>query len=125
MQLTPRKLTTHQKAVLIQVLLTFPDQQVGVCYSPTATDALAYAEDFLTIFKTVGWTVSDAEPADFLADQSVGLALIVSLKGSLPPSAQALQDTLRIYGIEVETCCDSARDVASGSFVLIIGPGNL
>ncbi len=49
MQLTPRKLT-HQKAVLIQVLITFPDQQVGVSYSPSASDALAYAEDFLTTF---------------------------------------------------------------------------
>jgi len=29
MQSTPRKLTTDQKAVLIHVLLAFPDQQVG------------------------------------------------------------------------------------------------
>jgi hypothetical protein len=123
MQSTSRKLTTHQKAVLIQVLLTFPDQQVGVCYSPTATDALAYVQDFLTIFKTIGLTVSDAEPADILTDQSVGLALIVSRGGSLPPSAQALRDALRIYGIEVETSCDSARNIASGSFVLAIGSG--
>jgi hypothetical protein len=120
MQSTPRKLTTHQKAVLIQVLLTFPDQQVSVCYSPAASDALAFAQDFLTIFKTIGWTVSDAESADILSDQAVGLALIVSRMGSLPPSAQALRDALRIYGIEVETFCDSARNIASGSFVLAI-----
>ena len=54
MHLTPRKLTTHQKAVLIHVLITFPDQQVGVSYSPSATDALGYAEDFLTIFTAIG-----------------------------------------------------------------------
>ena len=121
MQSTPRKLTTHQKAVLIQVLLVFPDQQVGVCYSPTATDALAYAQDFLTIFKAIGWTVNDAESAEIVTDQSAGLVLIVSRGGSLPPSAQALRDALRIYGIEVDTYCDSDRNIASGSFVLAVG----
>ena len=40
---TPRKLTTHQKTVLIQVLLSFPEQQVTVCYDPSAADALAHA----------------------------------------------------------------------------------
>lgn len=123
MQSTPRKLTTHQKAVLIQVLLAFPDQQVGVYYSPTATDALAYAQDFLTIFKTIGWTVNDAEPAEIVTGQSADLALMVGRGGSLPPSAEALRDTLRIYGIEVETLSDSARSIASGSFVLAIGSG--
>lgn len=101
----PRKLTTHRKAVLIQGLLTFPDQQVGVWYSPTATDAFAYAQDFLTIFKSIGWTVNDAEPAEIVTAQSTGLALIVSRGGSLPPSAEALRDTLRIYAIEVNTVC--------------------
>jgi hypothetical protein len=62
MQPTPRKLTTHQKAVLIQVLLAFPDQQVGVCYDPSATDALSYAEDFLTVFKVIGWKVNEGAP---------------------------------------------------------------
>jgi hypothetical protein len=123
MQSTPRKLTTHQKAVLIQVLLTFPEQQVGVCYSPTATDALAYAQDFLTIFKSIGWTVNDAESEEIVTSQSAGLALIGSQGASLPPSGEALRDTLRIYGIEVETLCDSARNIASGSFVLAIGTG--
>jgi hypothetical protein len=123
MQSTPRKLTTHQKAVLIQVLLTFSDQQVAVCYSPTVTDALAYAQDFLTVFKTIGWTVNDAESAEIVTGQSAGLALMVSRGGSLPPSAEALRDTLRIYGIEVETLSDSARNIASGSFVLAVGSG--
>jgi hypothetical protein len=123
MQSIPRKLTTHQKAVLIQVLLTFPDQQVGVWYSPTAADSCGYAQDFLTIFKAIGWTVNDAESAEIVTGQSAGLALIVSRGGSLPPSAEALRDTLRIYGIEVETFCDSARNIASGSFVLAVGSG--
>jgi len=121
MQSTPRKLTTHQKAVLIQVLLMFPEQQVVVCYSPAATDALAYAKDFATIFKAIGWTVNDAEPADIHTNQSAGLTLVVNRGGSLPPSAQALRDALRIYGIEVETFCASDRNIATGSFVLVIG----
>jgi hypothetical protein len=117
---TPRKLTTDQKAVLIQVLLAFPDQQIGVWCSPTAPDALAYAQDFLTIFKTIGWTVNDAGPAEIVAGQSAGLALIVSRGNSVPASAQALRDALRIFGIEVETLCDSVRNIASGSFVLAV-----
>jgi len=118
---TPRKLTTDQKAVLIQVLLAFPDQQIGVWCSPTAPDALAYAQDFVTIFKTIGWTVKDPESAEMITRQSTGLALIVNRGGSLPPSAEALRDTMRIYGIEVETLCDPTRNIATGSFVLSVG----
>ena len=117
----PRKLSTHQKAVLIQVLLAFPEQQVGICYSPNAPDALAYAQDFMTIFRAIGWTVNEAEWNDLVADRSIGLAIIVRRLAELPPSAQALRDSLRIYRIEVETICDSGRNIASGSFVLAIG----
>lgn len=121
MHSTPRKLTTHQKAVLIQVLLVFPVQQVGVCYYPAAADALAYAQDFLTIFKAIGWAVNEEEWAEIVTDQSVSLTLIVSRENTLPPSAQALRDALRIYEIEVETFYDSDRNIASGSFILAIG----
>src|SRR5271156_1172073 len=64
MQPTPRKLTTHQKAVLIQVLLAFPDQQVGVCCHPLATDVLSYAKDFPTVFKVTGWNVNERAPSE-------------------------------------------------------------
>jgi hypothetical protein len=121
MQATPRKLTTHQKAVLIHVLLMFPEQHAGIFYSPAAADAFAYAQDFLTIFKTVGWTVNDAEPVEIAAGQSANLAFIVRPETSLPPAAEALRDTLRIYGIDIEVFSDSTRNIASGSFILAIG----
>ena len=116
-----RKLTTHQKAVLIQVLLAFPEQRAAVHYSASASDALAYAQDFLTIFKAVGWKVDDPESAQRSAVQAAGLAVVVSQDHSLPPSAEALRDALRIYGIEVETICEPAGNIAAGSFVLSIG----
>jgi hypothetical protein len=122
MQPTPRKLSTHQKAVLIQVLLAFPDQQVGVCYCPSASDALGYAQDFLTIFKVIGWKVNDGAPSETLNDPSASLAFVVSGQGSLPPSAEALRDALRIYGIGVERFCDPTCNITSGSFILSIGP---
>ena len=117
---TPRKLTTHQKAVLIQVLLAFPEQSVAVHYSPSASDALTYAQDFLTIFKAVGWRVNDAEFAKPSAARGAGLAVVVSQDHSVPPGAEALRDALRIYGIEVETICDPAGNSAAGSFVFSI-----
>ena len=122
MHLTPRKLTTHQKAVLIQVLLAFPDQQVGVCYYPAASDALGYAQDFLTVFNVIGWKVNDGAPSESLNAQSTGLAFVVGAQGSLPPSAEALRDALRIYGIEVATFCDPACNAKPGGFILAIGP---
>ena len=122
MQPTPRKLTTLQKAVLIQVLRGFPDQQVGVCYYPTASDALGYAQDFLTIFKVIGWKVNEGAPSEALNGQSTGLAFVVSGPGSLPPSAEALRDALRIYGIEVTAFCDPNCNMRSGDFILAIGP---
>jgi hypothetical protein len=119
---TPRKLTLHQKAVLIEVLRSFPDQQVHLCYSASAPDAHAYAQDFLTVFKSIGWTVNDAQSAEILTGHSAGLAFIVNQTGTLPPSAEALRDALRVYKIEVETFCDAARNISSGAFALAIGP---
>src|ERR1700732_3621890 len=58
-----RKLTTHQKAVLIQVLRTFPDERVEIRYAPEAEDALWYAQDFLSILKAIGWGVTGPGPA--------------------------------------------------------------
>lgn len=115
----PRKLSTHQQAVLIQVLLTFPDEPVGVCYLPAVTDAQAYAEDFLTIFKAINWRVDEASAAADLNAISGGLAIVVP-EGHLPPSAEALRDALRIYGIEAEIAPDRANLCGSSRFVLVV-----
>ena len=119
---TARKLTTHQKSVLIQVLLAFPEQSATVRYSPSASDARSYAQDFLTIFKAVGWTVREMEFAGAAQSSgpSTGLAVVVSENHSLPPGAEALRDALRIYGIEVQTIGDPAANISSGSFVLSV-----
>lgn len=122
MHLTPRKLTTHQKAVLIQVLLTFPDQQIGVRYDPSASDALSYAEDFLTVFKVIGWKVSEGAPRETSNGQCTGLAFVVCGNEGLPPSAEALRDALRIYGIDIATICEPTCNMKSYSFVLAVGP---
>lgn len=114
-----RKLTTHQQAVLIQVLSTFPDEPVGVCYLPAASEALHYAEDFLTIFKAIGWTVDHTEAAENLPAGPNGLAIIVS-ETDLPPSAEALRDALRIYGIEAEIVRDGVNLCAARRFVLAV-----
>ena len=104
MQPTSRKLTTLQKAVLIRVLREFPDQEVGVCYHPSASDSLDYAQDFLTVFKAIGWKVNEGAPSEAVSIQSTGLAFVVSEQSKLPPCAEAFRDALRIYAIE-------ARDV--------------
>jgi len=122
MQPTPRKLNTLQKAVLIQVLREFPDQRVGISYDPSRSDALSYAQDFLTVFTVIGWKVNAGAPSEALNGQSKGLAFVVSGRGSLPPSAEALRDALRIFGIEVVTFCDPTCQMKSDGFTLAIGP---
>jgi hypothetical protein len=122
MQPTPRKLNTLQKAVLIQVLREFPDQQVGVCYDPSASDALSYAQDFLTVFTVIGWKVKDGAPSETVNGQSMALAFVVNGQDELPASAEALRDALRIYEIEVETLCDPACKTIAGGFILSVGP---
>jgi hypothetical protein len=119
--MTTRKLSIHQKAVLIQVLLAFPEQRVAVQYFASIGDALAYAQDFLAVFKAVGWTVSDVEPAGRSAGQAAGLALIVRNDRGLPPAAEAFRDALLIYGIGVETVRDPGGNVAAGDFALCVG----
>jgi hypothetical protein len=119
-----RKLTTHQKAVLIQVLLSFPDQRVGILYSAAAADGQAYALDFMAIFKAIGWDVSGPEAAESPAGGSCGLAFLVDEGGQLPACAEALRDALRIYEIEVGTRTEKGREVAANGFVLWIGAGS-
>jgi hypothetical protein len=115
-----RKLTTHQKAVLIQVLRAFPNERVCICYSPSASDGHTYAQDFLSVFRAIGWDVDGPEAADAPMGESSGLALIANEAG-LPPCAEALRDALRIYGIEVETQCARSGNVGAGGFVLRVG----
>jgi hypothetical protein len=117
-----RKLTTHQKAVLIQVLLSFPGERVKIVYSATAADGLAYGTDFMAIFKAIGWDVTGPTSEDNLADDSPGLALLTSENTALPACALALQDALRIYQIEVESRVEKSRGVATGGFLLWVGP---
>jgi hypothetical protein len=120
-QLGPRKLTTHQKTVLIQVLLVFPEQRVRIVYSPSASDGLFYAQEFLAIFKAIGWDVAEIESGEFPSAQSTGLAIVAREAESLPPAAEALRDALRIYTIDATIHFDPACNIPPGSFVLAIG----
>ena len=116
---SPRRLSTHQKAVLIQVLLAFPDETVCVRYLPSVSDALDYAHDFSTIFKAINWTVAPAEPAEDLPYSSSGLAIVVRDE-KLPPSAEALRDALRIYGIEAPVEKYSCNLCGPSTFALVV-----
>jgi hypothetical protein len=122
MRATPRKLTTLQKAVLIRVLRAFPNQEVGLCYHPSASDSLGYAQDFLAVFKAIGWNVDERAPFEATNSQSTGLTFLVPEQSKLPSAAEALRDTLRIYAIEVATFCDPTCDPKPGGFILEIGP---
>jgi hypothetical protein len=104
---------------LIQVLLAFPEETVGVRYLPSASDALNYAEDFSTIFKAVNWTVVPVEPAEDLPYSPSGLAIVVR-EEKLPPSAEALRDALRIYGIEAQVARDQSNLCGSSNFALAV-----
>jgi len=119
---SPRRLTTHQKAVLIQVLLAFPDETVTVRYLPSASDALNYANDFSTIFKTINWTVAPPEPAENLPYISSGLAVLAPGE-TVPPSAEALRDVLRIYGTEAQVVRDESNLCGPSNFALVITKG--
>jgi hypothetical protein len=123
MQPSARRLSTHQKAVLIQVLLTFPEQQVRVCYDPDS-DTRDYAQDFLTIFKVIGWDTREGTLAATWKGQFDDLGIVVGDLDSFLPGAEALRDALRIYGIEVATICDPACAMKAGGFILAVGGGN-
>jgi hypothetical protein len=103
------------------VLLAFPDQEVGIWYDPSASDALSYARDFLTVFKVIGWKVTEGVPRETIDGQCTGLAFVVCGRGGLPPSAEALRDALRIYEIEIATLHDPICSTRSGGFTLAVG----
>ena len=113
-----RKLTTHQEAVLIQVLRTFPSERVEIRYALDADDALSYAENFLAVFKAILW---DVEGPHAERSAPVGLMLVSGINSGLPPCAEALRDALRIYAIETKVKQRDARDATPVSFTLIVG----
>ncbi len=115
----PQKLTTYQKAVLIQVLRTFPDERVEIRYALNDDDALAYAQDFLAVFKAILWDV-DGPQSD--PGAPMGLTLVAGASSGLPPCAEALRDALRIYAIETQVRQRDGRDVKLVSFALVVGP---
>ncbi len=123
-----RKLSTHQQAVLIQILLTFPDEAVGVCCLPRASgaaitgDGQSYAEDFLTVFKAINWTVDGVEKTENLPAAASGLAIVVK-EAQVPPSGEALRDGLRIYQIEAEIVADRMNLCGVRKFVLAVTQG--
>ena len=106
--------------MLIQVLLTFPEQRVNVCYQREASDAYEYAQDFLTIFKVIGWDVKEGVPSENWNGGTAGLSLVVAAPGG-PVGAEALRDVLRIYGIEAATVCDPECAVSAGGFIFNVG----
>jgi hypothetical protein len=116
-----RRLSTHQKAVLIQVLLAFPEQHVGIWSSPTADDAGAYAEDFATVFKAIGWSVSPSDMTQVLDVRFSGLALVSSAESGLSGCGEALRDALRIYQLELATLTGSSGLVPREGFVFAVG----
>ena len=115
-----RKLSTHQQAVLIQILLNFPDEPVGICCTLSASDEeRSYAEDFLTIFKSINWTVERVEKVEDLPRAPSGMAILVK-EAQLLPSAEALRDGLRIYQIEAEIVEDRGNLCGARNFVLAV-----
>lgn len=117
-----RRLTTHQKAVLVQVLRTFPDEKVRVCYSPSATDGRSYAEDFVSVFRAIGWRVDGPDASGDTAASPSALALVPSDMG-LTPCAAALRDAMRIYRIEIHVDFSRPARASDGSFLLRVGQG--
>ena len=115
-----RRLSTHQQAVLIQVLLAFPGETVGVCSLSSAPATHGYAEDFLNIFKALNWNVdNNVEVRERLPESPCGLALLVK-ENRIPPSAEALRDALRIYNLEAEMTPDRLDLCGSRNFVLAV-----
>jgi hypothetical protein len=100
-------------------LAAFRHETVRVCYLPSVSDALNYAEDFSTIFRAINWTVDSAERAEPLPESSSGLAIVVP-EGKVPCSAEALRDALRIYGLEAEIVSDRWNLCGARNFVLAI-----
>jgi hypothetical protein len=110
--------------VLIQVLNAFPEQDVGVWASPEAADAEAYAEDFATIFRAIGWNVSSPDMTEILDGNVAGLALLYNAEEGLTGCAEALRDALRIYNLEIDIPAVSSSAIPRGGFVFAVGSAN-
>jgi hypothetical protein len=120
-QTPARKLTTHQQAVLIQVLLAFPEQRVEIQTSTSSGDAPSYAQNFLAVFKACGWNVDEVGAASVSGVETHGLVIVVSEDHRLPAGAEALRDALRIYQVEAGILCDPSANIGPGAFVFRIG----
>jgi hypothetical protein len=112
-----RKLTTYQKAVLIQILRSFPNERVEIRYSADSDDAFSYAQDFLCIFKAIGWDVDgpEVEPG-----AQAGLTIHANGNSGAHACVEALRDALRIYEIEPQVRHENVGAISS-NFILTVG----
>ncbi len=114
-----RRLTTHQKQVLIQVLLAFPGQRVALEYAEGSADAADYALDFLAIFRALNWDVEGPRQLEPAPLHEPCLKLIAA-RPHLAGCAEGLRDALRVYGIEVELVSDQDGRMREGGFLFSV-----
>ena len=112
----PSEGSTHSSATCVSWAR---GRRLLLCLS---SDAPGYAQDFLTIFKAIGWKVNEEATSESLSDEFTGLAFVATGPDSLPPVAEALRDVLRIYEIEVGTLYDPTCNMRSSGFILSVGP---
>jgi hypothetical protein len=97
------------------------DDQISFEFRNGSDDGRSYAEDFLSVFKAIGWEVDGPETAHEPTGASSRTSPLIANNAGLPPCAEALHDALQIYGIEVEVECSGSGNVPNGTFLLRIG----
>jgi hypothetical protein len=116
----PRHLSNEQKWSLKAALTTLPKASPIVSSSISVSDGSGYAQDFMDLFQSIGWSVpgENIQRALYSGEFS-GLMVSVHNANSVPIQAEALVNALNNLGLKTATSIDES--LPPGSFALKVG----
>jgi hypothetical protein len=121
-KVSPRRLSEEHKKELVKTLssLPKPTSPPGVFWSSTAPDGEIYGQDFIDVFKRLGWAEGAGNwGTESLLMHVVGVHLIVHSAASRPQGAGELQQALESIGIKAPGDVDP--NIPEGTFEIRIG----
>jgi hypothetical protein len=113
-----RHLTKPQRDRLFALLHSLPHLSVHILCMMGDTESITFADEFSTLFKQIGWTVTGPNPA-MLAGNPKGLLLVVHSQDKAPTGAGDLQAALGSVGLP--TGGEANAGYAEYSLTLVIG----
>ena len=116
----PRRLSEEQKQTLVKLLSSEVPIEPRVFCAMDAPDGQVFKDDFVDVFRRLGWTISPNNTGrQIYSSHLTGILIVVKDANNIPPQSRALHDALRAIGINAPGSTDS--NLPNNTFEIRIG----